>query len=141
MSLISLFIERGRRHEELERDSFLEKKAENEVLAELRMSKQEIYALFGVVQADMQPVGHRSTDLTLLNKLLISLKTFAFGSFQNCSKDFKLVSRPTVSRVLSYFVMFIVSSKASQFINMPRSASEISGVISNFWFTKSKWIR
>ena len=52
------------------------------------MSKQQIYALCDVVQADMQPVGHRSTDLTLLNKVLISLKTLASGSFQNCSKDF-----------------------------------------------------
>ena len=88
MSLVSLFIERGRRHEEVERDSFLERKPENEVLEKFRMSKQEIYALCGVVQADMQPVGHRSTDLTLLNKVLISLKTLASGSFQNCSKDF-----------------------------------------------------
>ena len=38
---------------------FLERKPESEVLAEFRMSKQEIYALCDVVQADMQPVGHR----------------------------------------------------------------------------------
>ena len=31
MSLVSLFIERGRRHEEIERDSFLERKPESEV--------------------------------------------------------------------------------------------------------------
>ena len=71
MSLVSLFIERGRRHEEVEHDSFLERKPESEVLEEFRMSKQEIYALCDVVQADMQPVGQRSTDLTLLNKMLI----------------------------------------------------------------------
>ena len=41
------------------------------------------------------------------------------------------VSQPTVSRVLSDFVNSIVS-KASQFICMPRSASKISGVISDF---------
>ena len=41
------------------------------------------------------------------------------------------VSQPTVSRVLSDFVNSIVS-KASQFIYMPRSASKISGVISDF---------
>ena len=131
MSMISLFMERGRRHEKVEHDSFLERKPESEVLEEFRMSKQEIYALCNVVQADMQPVGHRSTDLILLNKVLISLKTLASGSFQNCSKDFMHVSQPTVSRVLSDFVNSIVS-KASQFIYMPRSAFEISGVISDF---------
>ena len=67
----------------------------------------------------------------MLNKVLISLKTLAFGSFQNCSKDFMHVSQPTVSRVVSDFVNSIVS-KASQFIYMPRSASEIPGVISDF---------
>ena len=104
MSLVSLFIERGRRHEEVERDSFLERKPASEILEEFRLSKQEIYALCDVVQADMQPVGHRSTDLTLLNKVLISLKTLASGSFQNCSKDFMHVSQPAVSHVLSDFV-------------------------------------
>ena len=131
MSLVSLFIERRRRHEEVERDSFLERKPESEVLEEFRMSKQEIYTLCDAVQADVQPVGHRSTDLTLLNKVLISLKTLASGSFQNCSKDFMHVFQPTVSRVLSDFVNSIVS-KASQFIYVPRSKSEILGVISDF---------
>ena len=65
MLLVSLFTERGRRHEEVERDSFLERKPESEVLEEFRMSKQEIYALCDVVQADMQPVGYWSMDLTL----------------------------------------------------------------------------
>ena len=62
MSLVNLFIERGRRHEEVRRGSFLERKPESEVLEEFRMSKQGIYALCDVVQADMQPVRHRSTD-------------------------------------------------------------------------------
>ena len=131
MSLISLFSERGRSHEEIERDNFLERKPESEVLAEFRMSKQKIYALCDVVQADMQPVGHLSTDLTLLNKVQISVKTLAYGSFQNCRKDFMHVSEPTVSRVASDFVNSVVS-KASQFIFMPKSASEILGAISDF---------
>ena len=92
MSLISLFIENRRRHEGEERNSFLERKIEREVLGEFRISKQEMYALFEVVQTDMQPVEHRSMDLTLLNKVLISLKTLVSGSFQNCSKDFMNVS-------------------------------------------------
>ena len=63
--------------------------------------------------------------------VLISVMTLASESFQNCNKDFMHVYQPTVSRVASDFVNSIVS-KASQFIYMPRSASEISGAISGF---------
>ena len=52
----------------------------------------------------MQPMESRSVDLTLLNKVLICLKTLASGSFQNCRKDFVHVTQPTVNRVLSAFV-------------------------------------
>ena len=48
MSLVSLFIERGRRHEEVERDSFLERKPENEVLEEFRMSNKK-FMLFAML--------------------------------------------------------------------------------------------
>ena len=79
MSLISLFSERGRRHEEVERENFLKRQPESEVLAEFRMSTQKIYALCDVVQADMQPVGYRSTDLTMLNK-----KQIRAGCLETC---------------------------------------------------------
>ena len=57
----------------------------------------------------MQPMESRSVDLTLLDKVLICLKTLGSGSFQNCSKDFVHVTQPTVIRVISAFVNSIVS--------------------------------
>ena len=42
-------------------------------------------------------------DLSIEEKVLISIKTLASGSFQNCSKDFIKVSQPTVSNTLQAF--------------------------------------
>ena len=115
----------GRFHEIAERNNFLETKTELEFLQEFRMTKEEIHYVCNIVAEDLQSKGSRSLDLTLLDKVLISLKTLASGSYQNCSKDFMHVSLPTVSRVFSSFVNSIVS-KASQFIHMPRNEMEIA---------------
>ena len=72
-------METERRFERGERDIF--EKTEQEILQEFRMTKQEIYNLCHVVQENMQPMGSRSVDLTLLEKVLICLKTLAPGSF------------------------------------------------------------
>ena len=110
---------------------FLETKTKLDVLQEFRMTKEEIHYICNIVAEDLQSKGSRSLDLTLLDKVLISLKTLASGSYQNCSKDFMHVSQPTVSRVFSSFVNSIVS-KASQFIHMPRNEMEIAKNISDF---------
>ena len=68
MSLVSFFIENERRYESGERDVF-ERKTEQELLHEFRMTKQEIYNVCDVVQEDMQPMGSRSVDLTLLDNI------------------------------------------------------------------------
>ena len=81
VSLVIFFIENERRYESGEHDIF-ERKSEQKVLQEFRMTKQEIYNLYDV-QEDMQPTGSRSVDLTLLDKVLIRVKTLTSGSFQN----------------------------------------------------------
>ena len=125
MSLAHLLLSDSRCHETAERNNFLETKIELEVLQEFRMTKEEIYYICNVFAEDLQSKGSRSLNLTLLDKVLISLKTLASGSYQNCSKDFMHVSQPTVSRVFTSFVNSIVS-KASQFIHMPRNEMEIA---------------
>ena len=63
--------------------------------------------------------------MLLEDKVLLSLKTLASGSFQNCVKDILIVSQPTVSAVLKEFVN-CVSSKSGGFIYMPRNEQEIN---------------
>ena len=93
------------------------------------MTKQEIFNLCDVVQEDTQPMGSRSVDLTLLDKILMYFKTPASASFQNCSEDYMHVTQPIVSRVLSAFENSVVS-KASMY--MPRNETEISRTVRDF---------
>ena len=67
---MSCFIENETRYESGERNIF-ERKTEQEVLQEFPRTKQDIYNLCNVVQEDMQPMGNRSVELTLLDKVLI----------------------------------------------------------------------
>ena len=72
----------------------------------------------------MAPLGRRSTDLSLEQKVLICLKTLQSGSFQNCSNDFIDVAQPTVSQVLNKFVENMVNI-APSFIYMPSNSMDI----------------
>ena len=73
---------------------------DEEVIAEFRISKQEIKYVCCLVKDDMAPLGSRSRDITVKETILICLKTLGSGSFQNCSKDFVQVFQPSVSKLL-----------------------------------------
>ena len=80
MSLVRFFIEIERRYESGKRNIFQKEKTEQEVLQEFHMTKQEIYYLCDVGQVDKQSMRSRYVDLTLLDKVLICVKTLASGS-------------------------------------------------------------
>ena len=98
-----------------------------EVIKEFRMSKSEMKYICDLIKDSMQPVGYRSIDLSLEQKVLICLKTLGSGSFQNCSKNVTDVAQPTVSRVLSDFIETMVEL-APDFIFMPRNNNEICNI-------------
>ena len=99
------------------------------------MSKSEIKCICDLIKDSMQPVGYRSIDLSLEQKVLICLKTLGSGSFQNCSKDFIDVAQPTVSRVLSDFIETMVKL-APDFIFMPRNNNKICNMKREFYKIK-----
>ena len=76
---------------------------EDNFRTEFRMSKAEIIKICDIVKDEMYTKGCRKMDLSIEEKVLISIKTLASGSFQNCSKDFIKVSQPTVSNTLQAF--------------------------------------
>lgn len=94
---------------------------------EFRMTKEEVNDLAEMLYDDMKSCGSRGCDLTVHQKILISLKTLGSGSFQNTSKDFISISQPTVSRVLDSFLSAIVK-RVHQFIYMPRNSEELDKV-------------
>ena len=124
----------GRAPTSLERNqvNVLTKWKDEEVIAEFRMSKQEIKYVCSLVKDDMAPLGSRSSDITLEEKVLICLKTLGSGSFQNCSKDFVQVSQPRVSKMLTSFSDSMIKL-APKFILIPPTRADIFETKHNFY--------
>jgi len=72
----------------------------------------------------------------VVQKVLVSLKTLALGSFQNSSKDCLGASQSTVSKCLEAFVNTL-NKKALQFIYMPQTRTVIQEIKQDFYRTAS----
>ena len=96
------------------------------------MSKAEIINICDIVEDELYTKGCRKMDLSIEEKVLISIKTLASESFQNFSKDIIKVSQPTVSNTLQAFTDCL-SKKAKQFIYMPRNRAEEEAIKSEFY--------
>ena len=105
---------------------------DEEVIAQFIMSKQEIKSVCSLVKDDMAPLGSRSSDITLQEKVLICLKTLESGSFQNSSKDLVQVSQPSVSKIVTSFSDSMVKL-APKFIFMPPTRADIFETKHNFY--------
>ena len=105
------------------RPDFYQELPENAFIKKFRLSKREVEILCNLLKTELSSVGSRSMDLSVDEKVMISLKTLASGSFQSSFNDLFNVSQLTVSKCLSAFVEAL-SKKASSFIYMPRSQAE-----------------
>ena len=80
-------------------------KSEAELIYEYRMSRAAILELCYILKEDLQQSTKSPKALTVVEKVLISLKLqLASGSFQSSTKDNLNVAQSTVSDVLSRFV-------------------------------------
>ena len=122
----ALFAIRRRRRMQTERmrKNPLAQLTELEIIQNYRLSKAAILELYSLLQHDLQRKNHGWRTLTVEEQVLISLKVFASGSFQNSSKDDINVSQPTVSKVLSKFMDSPISKKES-FIHMPNDSDAV----------------
>ena len=76
----------------------------NELIKEYRMPKIEILNLCELLKDKLTSLREGTRYLTIEEKVLISLKTLASGSFQNSAKDNVNVAQPTVSKVIGDFL-------------------------------------
>ena len=96
------------------------------------MNQEEMEEVCRLVRSTMQPVGHRSTDVSLEDKVLLCLKTLGSGSFQSGSKDFLGVSQSTVSKQLPRFIN-VMTANASKYIYVPRNREEVARCKKDFY--------
>ena len=92
-------------------------KSEAELICEYRLSRAAILELCDILlKEDLQPSIGSPRALTLLDKVLISLKLLASRSFQISTKNNLNVERSTVSEVLSRFVHCLLRKKKRFYI-------------------------
>ena len=98
---------------------------------EYRMYKGNVRQLCELLDEDLIPKITGKHILTTEQKVLISLKVLASGSFQNVAKDYVNVAQPTVSKVLEDFVDAL-NSRVKDFIFMP-SGRELNASKQQFY--------
>ena len=87
-------------------------KSEAELIYEYRLSRAAILELRDILlKEDLQPSIGSPRALTLVEKVLISPKLRALGSFQSSTKDNLNVAQSTVSEVFSRFVHCLLRKK------------------------------
>ena len=100
---------------------------------EFRMSKAEIIKICDKIVEDEIIYQRMPKNGSIKRgKILISIKTLASGSFQNCLKDFIKALQPTVNNISLAFTDCL-SKKAKQFIYMPRNRAEEEIIKSEFY--------
>ena len=73
-------------------------KSEAELIYEYRLSRAAILELCDILKEDLQISIRSPKALTVVEKVLISLKLLASGSFQSSTKDNLNVAQSTVQR-------------------------------------------
>ena len=86
-------------------------KSEAELMYEYRLSRAAILELCDILKEDLQPSIKSPKALMVVEKVLISLKLHALGSFESSTQDNRNVAQSTVSEVLSRFVHCLLRKK------------------------------
>ena len=97
-------------------------KSEAELIYEYRLSRAAILELCDILKEDLQPSIRSLKAFTVVEKVLISLKLLASGSFQSLTKDNLNAAQSTVSEVLPRFVLCLLRKK-KDFMYMPNHSS------------------
>ena len=87
------------------------------------MKKTNVHFLCDLLRNELQCKGNRKCDISLDEKVLLSLNTLGSGSFQNSVKDKLNVSQPTISKYLTEFTEALCF-RAPNFIYMPKTARD-----------------
>jgi len=93
-----------------------------------------VYEIIKIVRIYLKPYMKkaRTKGISVEEKVMISLKTLASGSFQSSVKDLFAATQPTVCRCLNEFVEILIN-KAFYFIYMLRNQEECNKIKNGFF--------
>lgn len=105
---------------------------EKEFRRRFRLSKASVNFLHELIGEKLKPLNDRKINLTPMDKILISLRYYATGTFEHVVADFIGTSEATVCNIIPSVSKQIASLRQS-FIKMPETNLDIDSAIKNFF--------
>lgn len=116
-------------------DAFV-KYSEEEFRRRFRMSKQSVRFIYDLIGIELEPLVHRTITISGMDKLLLTLRYYATGSFIHVVSDFYGVSESSVCSIIP-IVSRKIAALRNEFIRMPSTPEEINTAKQEF-FTIAK---
>lgn len=122
-----LYNERALRRERVVRDRTnpLDMYNDEELFQRFRFSRVEIFSLVDELSDDLRFQADRNAALTPTLQLLIALRFYANGAFQNTVGDMIGVHKSTARRVIRR-VSLALSRRLPHYVNLPNEAEAIA---------------
>lgn len=102
-----------------------------EFVLRFRFSKQSVMDLVHKIGHTIQPITHRSKSIDSLNQVIVTLRFYATGSFQQTIGDLLNIHKSTVGRII-HRVTHQICRLRNDFIKMPLG-EELSSTIVGFY--------
>lgn len=111
---------------------FLDKLSDEECYDRFRFNKDDLFALFEEIRESFGDVKcYRKSDITPFYQMLIFLRYYATGSFQEATSDLQQVSKPTVSRCIAR-ISAAIAKLSVDYIKFP-SEDELDDIKMEFY--------
>lgn len=92
--------------------------SEEEFQRRYRFTRKTFYYVLGIFRDDIEATGNRGDPVPVEDRLLITLRYYATGSFQTVIADLIAIDQATVCRVVNQCT-FAIAKKFHQFIKFP----------------------
>lgn len=99
-----------------------------------RMNKQSAVLVLDQIQENIQPFTNRNFPISAMNQLLLALRFYATGTFQQVIGDNFSVTKATAGRII-HRVTHHLALLRPRYIKMPATAEERQNVCLNFFGT------
>ncbi|CAH2099346.1 unnamed protein product [Euphydryas editha] len=131
LSSLSSDEERRRPRTYQNREDLFNKYNDYEFMERFRFSKAAVIEILSKIQNNISPQTHRSKSIDAMTQLLVTLRFYATGTFQQLLGDTIQADKSTICRIIQK-VTLELCKLAETFIKMP-SDEEFRNVVENFY--------
>lgn len=114
------------------RENLFHKYDDDEFIERFRLSKATVLDILHLIEDDIKFTSQRNSGLTASNQLLLTLRFYATGAYQQVVGDFTGVHRSTACRSILRVSRAIAALRA-RYIKLPESIQELTRLREGFY--------